>query len=484
MALSNFWNLINKVKKVVQAAAAAANTANNQNALAKQVTADYDKIAKAAKDADDKFISNNTSVSTPTALERAAAYELMVNVPNDTRQITKINRFKLQVPESRLSTKGFLFMTRPNMNLFKTTTNSLSSYKANMDKINDDLGRLPTFNYIFNLGKNEFSSGEALGKRIFKSLAAFVDPNFETPWLAIMTNQFTGYAPAQREIDYTEMAKTFHGNSVLYGEPTFKHKVAGTVSMEFTDRRDLSLFYTIKLWAEYIQAVTLGYASPYRRYIGLGILDYAASAYYVVTDETMENIIYWEKLTGIFPLSVPDDIFATQDGINDKDLKYNINFAYSMRSVQHEAHLMEMNALYKIRSDYIRMDINKNKIAVDNLNSSTSPHSSLESFATSVTDTLKSKNMTADQRLIDTIMSYYGTKNINCGNAMRYYYIDGTGEAAAFYPNYLPELGIHGVPYVNGPYITMGDSMAMTGSDSSSKNRAAKNDGQYKLRWV
>ena len=145
---------------------------------------------------------------------------------------------------------------------------------------------------------------------------------------------------------------------------------------------------------------------------------------------------------------------------------------------------MEMNALYKIRSDYIRMDINKNKIAVDNLNSSTSPHSSLASFATSVTDTLKSKNMTADQRLIDTIMSYYGKKNINCGNAMRYYYIDGTGEAAAFYPNYLPELGIHGVPYVNGPYITMGDSMAMTGSDSSSKNRAAKNDGQYKLRWV
>ena len=482
MALSKFWDLLNKNRRTVRDTIASAKAMFNQNALINRVSAEYGELANNAEDDDSKFISNNTDLGTPTSLERAAAYELMLDVPNDTRQITKINRFKLQVPESRLSTKGFLFMTRPNMNLFKTTSNTLSNYKADTDKINDDLGRLPTFNYIFNLGKNEFSSGEALGKQIFKSLAAFVDPKFETPWLAIMTNQFSGYAPAQREIDYTEMAKTFHGNSVLYGEPTFKHKVAGTVSMEFTDRRDLSLFYTIKLWAEYIQAVTLGYASPYRRYIGLGILDYAASAYYVVTDETMENIIYWEKLTGIFPLSVPDDIFSTQDGVNDKDLKYSINFAYSMRSVQHEAHLMEMNALYKIRSDYIRMDINKNKIAVDNLNSSTSPHSSLASFASSIT--ANSKTMTSAQLLISTIMSYYGTKNINCGNAMRYYYIDGTGETAAFYPNYLPELGIHGVPYVNGPYITMGDSMAMTDNDSSSKSRASKNDGQYKLRWV
>lgn len=252
----------------------------------------------------------------------------------DKRQISKINRFKYITDKSGLSTKSFIFMTKPDLNLYKLDENDVVIWGT----MNPDLIRLPEFKYI---GRNK-----DVGFDILDSLEYFGTGSGYTPWLSIITNQAEGYTPIDREIGYTEVGETFHGHKVLYGKHDFKHNVAGTVTIPFSERRDLSLYYTLKIWTEYIHCINIGLVEPHPIHMLNKELDYAVSLYYIQTDETMENIIYWEKLTGVFPLKCPDSFFAWNKGEPGKNMEYDIEFAYSMRSVLRTPDLLELDRLY------------------------------------------------------------------------------------------------------------------------------------------
>ena len=73
-----------------------------------------------------------------------------------------------------------------------------------------------------------------------------------------------------------------------------------------------------------------------------GILDYAGSLYYLATDLSGSRLIYWEKLTGVFPKSAPFSLLSMQDGPVIED-KITIEFEYGMRSDP-----MDPNVLFDI----------------------------------------------------------------------------------------------------------------------------------------
>ena len=404
----------------------------------------------------------------------------------DDRHVRKINRFKLQNNNSGLSTKSFIFVTRPDLNLYRENYKDDNPYHDVVDPwtMNPDLIRLPTFKYIARL-KNAC-------RTIMPSLEYWGTNSIDSPWLAIMTNQATGYAPTDREMDMVEVGETFHGSKVIYAEPTFKHKIGGTVSIPFVERRDLTLYYTLKMWIDYIQAVSIGRCEPRRIHKYNQELDYAVSLYYISTDETMENILYWEKLTGLIPLTVPDSFFEWEEGNPARRMQYTINFAYSFRTVQDEMHLMEINNLYNkwrtgeetgTPSDYYDYDY----VYDESFNKIMAKISSSYGLINE-----ESENDINNYAMSKELMQqyYYGNMIRNDGYTndshphgyVHYAGVNNSNEIISpFLPNYVPQIGMHGVPYVKGPFITREPDRY---KDDKGEFGTPVDNGIYKLRWV
>ena len=373
----------------------------------------------------------------------------------DDRQIYKINRFRLMTDSTGLSTKSFVFMTKPDLNLYKLDENN----EVIQGQMNPSLLHMPEFKYI---GRNKY-----LGSRILDSLEYWGTKSSGTPWLSIITNQAEGYSPIDREIGYTEVGETFHGHKVLYGKHDFKHNIAGTVTIPFSERRDLSLYYTLKIWTEYIHCLTLGLVEPHPIHIKNSELDYAVSLYYIQTDETMENIIYWEKLTGVFPLKCPDSFFEWSKGNPGKEMNYEIEFAYSMRSVLRYTDLIELDRLY-MRTDKIseplEYPINKE------FNHDIRNNPMLAKMVTYF-DNVDSKS--GDVAMSDFDIEEQARKLAATGVDMAkfYYepYTDESGRTGEYLANWLKDYQIQGIPYVKGPFVV------------PAKDHA---EGKYLLKWV
>lgn len=388
----------------------------------------------------------------------------------DNRQISKINRFKFITDQSGLSTKSFIFMTKPDLNLYALDANN----NIIPGSMNPDLKIIPEFKYI---GRNK-----DVGFDILDSLEYQQTGSGNTPWLSIITNQAEGYSPIDREIGYTEVGETFHGHKVLYGKHDFKHNASGTITIPFSERRDLSLYYTLKLWTEYIHAINLGLVGPHPSHIANAELDYAVSLFYIQTDETMENIIYWEKLTGVFPLKCPDSFFEWTKGSNSKSMEHSIEFAYSMRTVLKSSDLYEINALYKKNAifeyptDVPSMRETDKAFIYDYYNN---PYIAKMAtyFGINMTDVKNEHGQriyevqggkTPDSQEFNDFVN-----NLLSGTDIHKYYYepfdDSLGNTFYFLPNYLPSIQAHGVPYVKGPFI-------MPHPDY--------NGGKFLLKWV
>lgn len=408
-------------------------------------------------------------------LTSAEDYILASEKPFDTKHLTHINRFHLPTGNSGLSTKSFIFVTRPDLNLYHESEVDES---INTWAMNPDLKRLACFKYIARLRGTPESPG--IGSKIMTSLEYFGTGNsMDTPWLSVFTNQANGYSINDRELDITEMAETFHGNKVIYAEPTFKHKIGGQVQIPFTERRDLTLYFTLRMWIEYIQAVSTGFCSPRSCHRRDGELDYAVSLYYITTDETMENILYWEKLTGLIPLTVPDSFFEWSEGSGAREMKYTITFAYSFRTVMDEMHLAEINNLYKkyksgdsnpsgmpaIPYTYYNynFDVKNNQLL-----------SRVAAFYNEITDDESVINAHINNN--DALVKYYygGTTLNPDGSISDIHKVKGSNDGSAteevvanFLPNYNFHTRMYGIPYVKGPFIE---------HDPDAQ--------KYKLRWV
>lgn len=391
-------------------------------------------------------------------LTSAQNYNLSGELPFDTTHLTHINRFHLPTNNGGLSTKSFIFVTRPDLNLYKELDEN-----GNVDTwaMNPDLKRLPGFIYMARLRGTKDAPG--IGTKIMDSLEYYGTNDIDSPWLTVFTNQAAGYSPIDRNINVVEMGETFHGNKVIYAKPTFDHKIAGTVDIPFNERRDLTLYFTLRLWIEYIQAVSMGFCSP--RYIHKknNELDYAVSLFYIQTDETMENIIYWEKLTGLIPLTVPDSFFEWTEGTPAKDMKYTVRFAYSFRSVLDELHLVEINSLYrKWRTENVKgMEV----IPPDNFWYVNNPKFNellgrVGQFYDKITDTDEGLNQFVNSESMIRPYYYGGVVNPDTNTIQNISTISANNQNfnVNFLPNYNVHTQMHGIPYVKGPFIYHDDS--------------------------
>lgn len=214
---------------------------------------------------------------------------------------------------------AFILMTRPSLRLSTANMQVLQDYPMTGAYVNDKYGYA-----------------------LLKSISAEAD----NIWMPLITTQAKTYTVTDTEIDTIEKGATYYGHSLRYGKHSEKHKQANTISIDFRNDRFLSILKMMQIWMGYIYLVSkTDWIEPLPVYQKTGVLDYAGSMYYLVTRRDMRELVYWEKLTGVFPLKAPYSIFNYNDSAIIEDT-VSIEFSYGIRSDPNDPNvLLDINAL-------------------------------------------------------------------------------------------------------------------------------------------
>lgn len=171
-------------------------------------------------------------------------------------------------------------------------------------------------------------ANDAYGQKMLAAICR--DAN--NPWLPVITTKAMSYTVGDMEIKTLDKGNTFFGHMIKYGKHSEDHKIAGSMSIDFRNDRYLSILKMTYLWMCYIYLVSKTKSIvPTMDHQTNGILDYTGSIYYLVTRRDGREIVYWEKLVGVFPTRSPLSMFSFSDNMILED-KISIDFAYSIRS--------------------------------------------------------------------------------------------------------------------------------------------------------
>lgn len=205
------------------------------------------------------------------------------------------------MPEPYIS---YIFMSRPDLNIEDNNWDVLRNHPMTALFMND-----------------------SYGQKLMKSMTS----KSKNVWMPIITNRAMSYQVQDFNIKTIDKGNTFYGHMIKYGKHSEDHKVAGNFSIDFRNDRQLSIMKLMYLWMAYIYIISrTGDIVPRQLYEETGILDYPASLYYIVTRRNMREIVYAEKVVGIFPTSLPFSIFNYNDSMIIQD-QLTIDFAYGIR---------------------------------------------------------------------------------------------------------------------------------------------------------
>jgi len=260
------------------------------------------------------------------------------NSSDPLRQMEMFNRFYLSEGDQWTGgLRGHIFFTRPDCNIMDIDKKSLplreklrgrSGFAAFLDENVDDVESM----------KNP------VNKAVVKQLQH--NTGHPTAFMPIFSNTFRGYTPEDQVLETVDKGDTLHGIRLSYAKHSFHSRSSGTFTLTFRDTKEFPVYKTICIWTDYIEAVYLGDHSPNEYYIKSGIVDYAVAMYYIVTRDYVGpeveaskgylhagalEIVYWEKLLGVFPITRPDSSFATTtETFSYPEL--SVQFKYSMKS--------------------------------------------------------------------------------------------------------------------------------------------------------
>ncbi len=232
---------------------------------------------------------------------------------------SRINRYGTRFCMDNYLRTGYLFMTRPELNLQPTNLkqdrimNVLNSWNPN------------SLQYAIRAYLDSRFS------RIHADLTAacpFID--YRSPFMTIITNNVTGFtgSPTYQLRDYTEEAGYFgEAQSMPIGSDSYKQPF--DINLEVIDPIGGPIEAIMKFWTRYIDLVTQGVMIMYPDQEFERVMNYTVSFYRFIMDPSFRFIKKWAKYTGCFPISRPGaSIFdySAKDIYVDGLRKYSIAF--------------------------------------------------------------------------------------------------------------------------------------------------------------
>lgn len=249
------------------------------------------------------------------------------------------NRFKVPDPNVAFNrTFTHVFFTRPDLNILKVsgTRYTVADQCANHTEASLLWRRYPE---LFKLLVNNYRCGDA--------------NNFNL----LLSNQILTADISDETLGTVEAGSSWdQEHSVMYGE-AYTGRGKGELHCTFSETADLAIIQLMKLWITYIDNVRRGAwkpsynlsGAPKNRFSASHVysrtLDYAASAYVFKCGPDGEDVLYWTKYYGIFPINTGASALSwdASSGAPDSPPKLSINFAYSAKRDMSPISLLEFN---------------------------------------------------------------------------------------------------------------------------------------------
>lgn len=254
---------------------------------------------------------------------------IQVHGNNDIARSVKFymyNRYKS--PDTNLlynKTVTHVFFTRPDLNLLENPT------KANNQTLNH-------------------TDTALLWKRnpeLFKLLTDYSRCNDNNNFNMLLSNQITSFSLNDESLATIRAGSSWAGHEITYGEQ-YTGRTSGEFTCGFAETSEFSVINLLKLWMTYIDNVSRGAWSPnYKNgqcHVYDRALDYGASVYVFKCGPDGEDVLYWSKYYGVFPIVSGASALSWNAGtpIGDPPT-LSITFAYSYKRDMSPISLLEFN---------------------------------------------------------------------------------------------------------------------------------------------
>ena len=274
------------------------------------------------------------------------------------------NRFKspdINLAANRIIT--YVFFTRPDLNLLFHSGGALEQVNSHTESAmlwrrNPELFKLLTDSTRCEDSDNNFN--------------------------LLLSNQVMNFELTDETLKIKEAGKSWEGYEMTYGH-TYDGRSSGEFSCAFMDTSDLSIYHYIKLWMTYIHNVSRGEWKPSYNlarkntndplvstgdvlppgiqgpadskprinssHVYTRTLDYGASANVIICGPDGEDILFWSRYYGIFPVSTSSSSLSwnLRDGVKFPD-SLSIKFRYSYKLDLSPISLLEFNSNANIQN--------------------------------------------------------------------------------------------------------------------------------------
>lgn len=255
------------------------------------------------------------------------------------------NRFK--VPDTNLAhnkTVTYVFFTRPDLNLLRYSDGNSGECEAIQQVINH----------------SETSFVYRRYPELFKLLTDYERCKDNNNFNFLLSNQVTSFDISDETLSTNDIGKTWREHSMVYGD-SFTGRTAGEFSCNFTETSDYSIINLMRLWITYIDNVASGAWSPSYNlrsteinpkpgiaitssHVYTKTLDYASSAYVFKCGPDGEDILYWTKYYGVFPVNTGESALSwNNDDPIGTSPNLNIKFRYCFKRPLSPISLIEFN---------------------------------------------------------------------------------------------------------------------------------------------
>lgn len=242
---------------------------------------------------------------------------------NAAMALDNFNRFYTIFPEMELpkNLKSYVFMTRPEMNLYSGyRSQALSSENVNnarlmhMNKTNPEILHMLTKEYSPYHDFIPYLQGRTMSLQL---------PDYQ-----IRTSDF---------------GIPFFGYKYTYPTVTNESITSGSFDITFREDDQLRITKLFQFWIYYMDAINKNIMMPSRSHIRTNEYDYMCSVYELICDPTSEWVLFFAKYTGCVPTGVPISNLSFSLG-DSPDNKVGITFNYIRVETMDPAIISDFNS--------------------------------------------------------------------------------------------------------------------------------------------
>lgn len=265
---------------------------------------------------------SNSSYVHPTMLDSQESIDVSHTLHDVTADsFTKFNKFRLHDGDPLTSGIGYIFFTKPDLNLTEQNLNS--------------------DNFFQSLAETDF------GKKVMSNLTNYISLNSSNSnFITLLTNTAENFDTKDIQAKTGEFSENFVGYKLSFPEEISESLSVDSFSVNYVEYSDLRITYLHKMWIDYIQYIRKGKFIADQNHIENRIIDYMSSVFFFLCGEDGHSIKYYSKLTGVYPTNIPYSAFSWQLGQPGLK-KLSITYQYSFKEDLDPQILMDFMAVSK-----------------------------------------------------------------------------------------------------------------------------------------